>query len=471
MSPSIQAGLDLKSYPKMRRRHEKLRQRFSSLRPSLPDCPRGVPAPNSTGMRITPANSMRIAWITLAILSGLNLLNYLDRYVMSGALVPLQKDLHLGDADAGWAVSAFMLGYFISAPLFGYLGDRWPRKYLMLAGVIVWSAATAGSGLAHTFTQLFLIRIFVGFGEACFVTMGPSWISDLFPASRLNTAITLFYVAIPFGSALGFTLGGYFSEHGDWRAAFLYAGLPGILLALALLFLREPQRGESSHETPRKPAGRAELWQLLRNARYQLLVWGYAAQTFSIGAFGVWGPAFLHRVHQFPIARAASLFGGLLALCGLVATLLGGMAGTYLRRTVAGGYVWMMAVSMILALPVCWFALTTSGAVASLAGLGASMFLLFLPTGPITSELLEIAPVALRSTAMALSVFVIHLFGDWGSPTIVGYLSDWAGHREGAQWVGDLQKGVLILPVVLGIGAVLWCVLLYLSRKVEPSYS
>jgi len=98
-----------------------------------------------------------------------------------------------------------VLGYFITAPIFGCLGDRFPRKWLMLGGVLVWSLATAGSGLARGFAELFAIRMFVGVGEACFVTMGPSWISDCFAATRRNTALTLFYVAIPFGSAIGFT--------------------------------------------------------------------------------------------------------------------------------------------------------------------------------------------------------------------------------------------------------------------------
>ena len=192
-----------------------------------------------------PISNAAAAWGTLAILSGLNFVNYLDRYVMSAVVTPMQKELSLSDGDAGWAASAFMLGYFISAPIFGYLGDRLPRKYLMLTGVIIWSLATAGSGLAQNFAQLFAIRMVVGVGEACFVTMGPSWISDCFASTRRNTALTLFYVAIPFGSAIGFTIGGWFAQHGDWRGAFIYAGLPGVLLALSLLFLREPRRGES----------------------------------------------------------------------------------------------------------------------------------------------------------------------------------------------------------------------------------
>jgi MFS transporter, Spinster family, sphingosine-1-phosphate transporter len=407
-----------------------------------------------------PAGPARAAWITLAILSGLNLLNYLDRYVMSAVLTPMQKDLGLSDGGAGWAATAFMLGYFISAPIFGYLGDRFPRKYLMLAGVVVWSTATACSGLANSFEELFTIRIFVGFGEACFVTMGPSWISDLFAVPRRNTAITLFYVAVPVGSAIGFTIGGWFAGQGDWRHAFIYVGLPGLLLALSLLFLREPRRGEADGVAGQAlvdpPKARVlEVLGLLGNRRYQLLVWGYTAQTFSIGAFGIWGPAFLNRVHGLSLETASTIFGAMLAVAGLVATLLGGLTATHLRRRTEAGYVWVMAFSLLAALPVCCFALTVGNTTLSLIGLGLSMFFLFLPTGPVTSELLAIVPVHLRASAVALCTFIIHLFGDWGSPTIVGYVSD---------WTDSLQKGVLILPAVLMIGAVLWCILIRFSR-------
>jgi MFS family permease len=406
-----------------------------------------------------PLSGTAAAWWTLAILSGLNLFNYLDRYVMSSVLTPMQKDLRLSDGAIGWAASAFMLGYFITAPIFGYLGDRFPRKYLMLGGVLIWSLATAGSGLAHSFAQLFAIRIVVGVGEACFVTMGPSWISDVFAATKRNTALTLFYVAIPFGSAIGFTLGGWFAEHGDWRGAFLYAGLPGVLLALSLLLLREPRRGESDGvEGKTVPAANArEVFGLLRNRRYNLLVWGYAAQTFSIGAFGVWGPTFLHRIHGLSLGYAATIFGAMLAGAGLVATLLGGFVANVLRKQTPAGYVWVMAVSMIVATPVCFFALMIGNATLSVVGLGASMFFLFLPTGPIVSEIFEIVPVHLRASAVAVSMFITHLFGDFGSPTVVGHLSTFYGN--------NLQRAVLILPIVLMLGTVLWCVLIGFTRE------
>ena len=305
----------------------------------------------------------------------------------------------------------------------------------MLAGVIIWSLATAGSGLAHGFHDLFAIRMLVGVGEAAFVTICPSWISDIFAATKRNTALTLFYVAIPFGSAIGFTIGGWFAGHNDWRGAFIYAGLPGVLLALSLLFLREPRRGEADGvEVPPAAHGTKvrEVAGLFLNRRYNLLVWGYAAQTFAIGAFGFWGPAFLHRVHAMSLESAATVFGAMLAGAGLFATLLGGFFANVLRRRSPAGYVWVLATSMIVATPVCFFALVTGSATLSLIGLGMSMFFLFLPTGPIVSELYEIVPIHLRASAMALSIFVTHFFGDFSSPTIVGHLSTY--------WNDDLQK-------------------------------
>ncbi len=408
--------------------------------------------------RTLPHISAAAAWGTLALLTGLNLLNYLDRYVMSAVVTPMQRDLGLSDGNAGWAASAFMLGYFVFAPVFGYLGDRLPRKYLMLAGVVIWSLATAGSGLAHSFAQLFAIRMVVGVGEACFVTMGPSWISDCFASTRRNTALTLFYTAIPFGSAIGFTLGGWFAQQGDWRGAVIYAGLPGVLLALSLLFLREPARGEAEGIADAKvPAPRlGEIAGLLVNRRYALLVWGYAAQTFAIGAFGIWGPTFLHRIHGMTLESSATIFGAMLAGAGLVATLLGGMLANVLRRRTPAGYAWMMALSLAVAVPPCFFALMTGDTTLSLAGLGASMFFLFLPTGPIVSEMFEIVPVHLRASAMAVCTFIIHLFGDFGSPSVVGQLS--------TAW-NSLQKAVLILPGVLAVGAVLWFILVAFTRE------
>ena len=146
---------------------------------------------------------------TLAILSGLNLFNYLDRYVLSAVLSPLQKELHINDGQAGRIMTAFMIGYFVTSPFFGYLGDRFPRKWLIAAGIFVWSLGTVLTGFAGTFAVLLGYRVLVGLGEASYATISPSLISDNFKPAQRNNALTIFYVAIPVGAALGSIIGGH----------------------------------------------------------------------------------------------------------------------------------------------------------------------------------------------------------------------------------------------------------------------
>ena len=192
-------------------------------------------------------NANKPAWplVSLAVLTGLNLLDYLDRQLLAAVLPPLQAELHLGDEQAGNIGTAFMLGYFLTAPIFGYLGDRMPRRWLIAAGVFVWSLGTLLSGHANAYVSLLLFRTLVGFGEASFGTISPGWIADLFSPTKRNNAISWFYLAIPVGSALGYILGGWIAAHYGWRAAFLFAGYPGLLLAFLLFLLREPARGAS----------------------------------------------------------------------------------------------------------------------------------------------------------------------------------------------------------------------------------
>jgi sugar phosphate permease len=211
-----------------------------------------------------------------------------------------------------------------------------------------------------------------------------------------------------------------------------------------------------------------EVFGLLRNARYNLLVWGYTAQTFAIGAFGIWGPTFLHRVHGLALGQASTIFGAMLAGAGLVATLAGGLAATRLRRRTPAGYAWLMAGALVVAVPFSLFAVMTHDATLSLVALGLSIFFLFLPTGPVTTQLIEIVPVHLRASGVALCIFITHLCGDWQSPALVGTISD-AVARSTHSAAEGLQKGVLILPLVLMIGAGLWGALVYRTRVATPT--
>jgi MFS family permease len=387
----------------------------------------------------------------LFILTGLNLFNYLDRFVLSAVLPPLQADLHLDDGQAGALATAFMLGYFFTSPLFGYFGDRGSRKWLIASGILVWSAGTVLTGFATTFLMMLAFRALVGVGEASYATISPSYLSDTFPPARRNNALTIFYVAIPVGAALGNILGGEIAAHWSWRHAFIFAGAPGLALALVLLPFAEPRRGSAEgrmEEAGKLPAVRDVLL-LFRRPEYMLVAAGYVAYTFAMGAFGLWGPTYLNRVYAVPVAAAGTFFGEVLVVAGLVGTFAGGFAATAWQRRDPAGYAKMLGWSVVAAVPVSFAAFLSTTEAGCMSFLAVAMFLLFLPTGPVNTLILETVPINLRASAMALSIFMIHLFGDMWSPQIVGVLSDHIG----------LRKAVLILPTALVVCAGLWMAL------------
>ena len=392
---------------------------------------------------------------TLCILTGLNLFNYFDRYVLSAVLPSLQADLHLDDAKAGQLATIFMLGYFVTSPLFGWLGDRAPRKWLIAGGILIWSAATIMTGFAGTLAILLFWRAMVGVGEASYATVSPAWLSDVYPPEKRNNALTIFYTAIPIGAALGSVIGGRIAAESGWRHAFIWAGAPGLLLALMLLPFKEPARStapDGSHQLP----GWKDVVALFKRRDYNLSVWGYTAYTFSLGAMAHWGPSFLHRAYGMELKQASDFFGYVLVGAGLAGTMLGGLAATAWQKRHRSGYAGTLALSMLLGAPAAWIAFSSPDKTTGMTALAISMFCCFLGTGPINTLILESAPAALRASAMAGSIFMIHLFGDLWSPSIVGALS--------VSW-DNLPKALLLLPAVLGLAGVLWGTLAWRQHR------
>jgi MFS family permease len=320
------------------------------------------------------------------------------------------------------------------------------------------------TGVASGFGVLLLFRAMVGVGEASYATLSPGLISDAWPRRSRNNALTVFYAAIPLGAAIGYIAGGGIASHAGWRCAFFWAGGPGLLLAFMLLLFREPVRGESEPGAPRlSTPGVRDALRLFLNAEYLLVVWGYVAYTFALGAFAFWGPTFFQRVHGLSLEQADAFFGGVIVVAGLGGTLLGGFGATRLQRRTSAGYNLTLAGSALLSVPLSFFGLLAGQTAAAMGLLAAAMFLLFFSTGPVNTVILEAVPANVRSTAMAGSIFLIHLFGDMWSPEIVGRLAD--------RFHGDLQKAVLILPLVLLIAAFLWSGLLFNTMKRTRSAS
>jgi len=363
----------------------------------------------------------------LAVLTAINFLNYIDRYIMPAVFEPVRRELHLSDAELGWTASAFMITYSLASPMFGRMGDLFTRKYLIAVGVTLWSFATAGAGLARSFWQMFLPRSLVGIGEAGYATVAPGIITDFYDENRRGRALATFYAAIPVGSALGFILGGSLAEHFGWRTAFFVVGLPGLLFALLALTIREPQRGASDRVEPGTlppPALVATYQMLWRNHTYVTVTIGFLAYTFALGGLAVWFPAFLERYDAMSTESATTLFGAITVVAGFGGTFTGGFCADYLLRYNRHAYLWLSGLCMFVGAPVAALALLSRTPQVFLPAIFLAEFFLFLNTGPLNAVILGCVPAAIRSTAMAVNIFFIHALGDAISPPIIGMLSD-----------------------------------------------
>jgi MFS family permease len=364
----------------------------------------------------------------LVLLTGLNFLNYLDRFVLAAVLVRVRDDLHLTGAMAGALAPAFLVGYGVASPIFGALADRgFKRTTLLFLGVVIWSIATFWSGLSHDFWTLLAARTVVGVGEASYAAVAPAFIDDVAPPASKGKWLAVFYSATPVGSALGFLVGGILQKHYGWQAAFQMVGGPGIVLAITCLFVAEVAR----HEKETKPPS---LRALLHSPAYVRTVVGYCLQTFTIGGFAHWGPTAVHEMYGWKLETVDIIFGALLVVSGFLATAVGGVLGDRAAakaRARGGGDIeqaWshtrLCAISSAIGAPFALACVWAPSAPLFFLFIFIAEVGIFLSTSPINAAILLSVPTALRTSAMGLSIFAIHAFGDFWSPPLVGALSD-----------------------------------------------
>lgn len=393
---------------------------------------------------MTPAASSS-ARRALVLLLVINLFCYLDRYVLA-AVVPLLKAQFLaGDPDAngkaGLLTTAFLVSYMLTAPLFGWLADRYSRWLIIAGSVAVWSLACGASGLAGSFLALLFTRAFLGIGEAGYGPAAPTIISDLYPVEKRGSVLAWFFMAIPVGSALGYALGGWISHHYGWQAAFFAVAPPGLVLAALCCFMPEPRRGGGHAAKPKL----ADYLRLLRIPSLTTNILAQTAMTFAIGGLSVWAPTYIHEERGIPLDKADTLFGLILVVTGLISTLLGGWLGDRLRPRFPGAYFLVSGTGMLLGFPATIAMLYLPFPLAW-GAIALAMFFLFLNIGPSNTALANVTPPAMRATAFALNILVIHALGDALSPWLIGFTKD---HGS---W--NLAFGVVSL--VMLVAGVIW---------------
>jgi MFS transporter, Spinster family, sphingosine-1-phosphate transporter len=357
----------------------------------------------------------------LVLLTSLNLLNYIDRSVLFAVQPLVQKEFRLSNAQVGYLTSAFLLFYMVAAPLAGPLADRYSRKRIIVLGAGFWSGLTLLTALTRNYWQLLVRHTLVGIGEATFVIIAPTFVADLFPEEERGRIFGIFYLAIPVGTAAGYLLGGKLGAEHGWRFPFYIAALPGFLLALAIWWIPEPRRGQfdSLAETPE----RGTVLGLVRNPAFWTATLGMAASTFSLGGVQVWMPTFLSVARGYSLKEADEIFGAIVVVDGMVASLAGGWLGDRLLPRMKGSYYFVSAVSMGLGVPVMIVALFFKGPV-MLPAIAVAAFLLLLNTSPLNTALVNSVGAHIRATAIAVNIFIFHALGDVPSPTLMGYVAD-----------------------------------------------
>jgi predicted MFS family arabinose efflux permease len=393
----------------------------------------------------------------LLLLTGINLVNYLDRYVVAAVLEPLGRELHLNDAQLGRLTLVFIAVYMCAAPLFGYLADRFHRPRLVAAGVGLWSLATLGAAFVHSYPALLVTRSLVGVGEAAYASLGPAMLADGFPESDRARSFTWFYLAIPVGSAFGYGLGGLVAGVWGWRASFLVAGMPGLLLAVWMAFQPDPERGAMDA----LPDADAHLPYLKRlrhvffNRIWLACTASYVAYTFAMGGLSTWAPTLLQRKFAVTTARAGVVFGALAVVTGLAGTFLGGMLTDRLQKRWPDAGIWLSAATLLAAAPVVGWALGTSSLGLTYGLFFLGMLLLFVNTSPVNALTVSCLPASVRATGVAVNVLFIHLLGDAISPELVGQRADGLRAAGVSPGLALGQAMGLVLPAILISGLVL----------------
>jgi MFS transporter, Spinster family, sphingosine-1-phosphate transporter len=385
---------------------------------------------------------------TVLLLIALNLLNYIDRYILSGEMRPIQHEFHATDQQMGALGTAFFVFYMVAAPLTGWLGDRFRRKPLIITGATLWSLATLAALWVHSYATLYARQALVGIGEATFTIFGPAVLADFYPERERNRVLSIFYVAIPVGAALGYLAGGEMGSRWGWRAPFLVCAVPGFLAAALYAWLgREPERGASDRIAP--TLNRNTFRGLFRNPAFLTATFGLAMLTFTMGGIAWWMPEFLRRSAGMSMGTASLTVSGITVVDGIVGTVVGGWLAQIWLRTDHRALYLVSAWSVALTLP--FGALVFFGprtwAVPSLL---AAEFFLFLNTGPLNTALVNSVSAPVRATAISINLFCIHCFGDAFSPQIIGAISD---HTNLSIGLGATLVTLLLSCVILVVGA------------------
>jgi len=394
------------------------------------------------------AGAVSGATIALLLLTAMNFVNYIDRYILPAVQEQVKGEFHVTDSQIGSLTFWFMVAYMATSPITGWLGDRFPRKWMIVICGLLISACNFFTADVNTYASLNLRHAALGIGEAAFGIFAPAMLADFYSQDRRNGVLTVFNIAIPVGAAIGVLAGGFVGHRYGWRHAFVVSAIPGAIIAVLIaFFLKEPERNKSAHDVAKIEKG--TIVSLATNKAYLCAIFGYAAVTFSLGGISVWMVSFLQRINGFSQEKATALMGPVIVVAGLGGTIAGGVLAQWWSRRTPKALYYVPAFSALAAVPpalLCFFGPPS----VTLVGLSLAVFLIFLGTGPVNAATLNAVRPEIRSAAMAGQLLILHLFGDMTSPKIIGIVSDHSNLRYG---LGCTLITMVIGGVIFFVGA------------------
>ncbi|XP_053707573.1 protein spinster homolog 1 [Synchiropus splendidus] len=412
-------------------------------------------------------------FLTVLILCYINLLNYMDRFTVAGVLPDIEQYFGIDDGKSGLLQTVFICSYMFLAPVFGYLGDRYNRKYIMSLGISFWSLVTLASSFTPRkhFWALLLTRGLVGVGEASYSTIAPTVIADLYVKEKRTNMLSIFYFAIPVGSGLGYIVGSQVGNlTGNWHWALRVTPALGLIAVLLLLFVvQEPKRGavearpeHQLHHT----SWVTDLKALTQNRSFMLSTFGFTAVAFVTGSLALWAPTFLFRAAVFTGVRApcreshcdspdSLIFGIITCVTGVLGVATGVQVSRRLRTKTPQADPLVCAAGLLLSAPFLYLAIVfaESSTVATYVFIFLGETFLSMNWAIVADILLYVVVPTRRSTAEALQIVVSHLLGDAGSPYLIGVVSDSLRQQDSFLWqYRSLQHALLLCSFVAVVG-------------------
>ncbi|XP_023030504.1 lysolipid transporter protein spinster isoform X4 [Leptinotarsa decemlineata] len=374
-------------------------------------------------------------WVAVFVLCFVNLINYMDRFTIAGILGDIKTFYGIHNGEAGLLQTAFVLSYMIFAPLFGYLGDRYSRRWIMAAGVFLWSLTTLFGSFMDNFWWFMLFRALVGIGEASYSTIAPTIISDYFVGDVRSKMLALFYFAIPVGSGMGYIVGSETAKAvGQWQWALRVTPALGVIaVALIIFVLVDPERGQSECSGHMEATPWVEdIKDIVHNRSFMFSTAGFTCVAFVAGALAWWGPSFIEmgiKLQSSDTVDSESVaykFGIISMVSGLIGVPFGSFLAQRLRPNYHRIDAHICAVGLLVSSPLVFFACLTARYSASLCFslVFFAEFFLNLTWSIVADILLYVVLPTRRSTAEGFQLLVSHALGDAGSPYLIGVLSD-----------------------------------------------